>query len=71
MSKDKSREQRVSIENDPDLSDEEKLERLTEIDQPEPESEIGKTIEGGASILASILTAGALDALPGEDDEDE
>jgi hypothetical protein len=69
MGKDDSRDERVSVENNPNLSDEEKVDQLKAIDQPEPDSELGKTIEGGAALLGTVLTGGALEALPGGDEE--
>lgn len=41
------------------------------MDQPEPDSDLGNTLEGGAEFIGTLLTAGGLEALPGDDEESD
>lgn len=64
---DDDREKRAEILNNDELSAGEKVDEIRNLDAPEESNLVGDTIEGAAHGLASLLTLGAIDALPGDD----
>jgi hypothetical protein len=66
---DDGREERAEVLDDDGLSAEEKVEEIRALDAEDEADPVGGTMEGAAGGIASVLTLGALDALPDGEEE--